>query len=65
MVPFMKTRVLGLLGLMAALACPSLQAFDVPRHVYTFDRLAEAQADGFEDEKPLLLIFADPKKEPS
>lgn len=58
-------KIPALLSLAAALSLASLQAFDVPRHVYTFDRLTEAQNDAFEDEKPLLLIFADPKKEPT
>ena len=55
----------GLLLTGLAISLAPLQAFDVPRHVYTVDRLEEAQNDAFEDEKPLLLIYADPKKEPA
>ena len=43
----------------------SVQAFEVPRYVYDFERLAEAQAEGFEDKKPMLFLLADPAKEPT
>lgn len=54
-------------GLIAALliAVTPAGAFDVPKHVYTFDRLPEAQNEGFAEEEPLLLLYADPKKEPT
>ena len=42
-----------------------LAAFEVPRYVFDFDRLAEAQSEAYEDKKPLLLLYADPKKNPT
>lgn len=66
----MKTgkHLLLITGAVAALlpALPaSVEGFEVPRHVYTFDRLPEAQKDGYDDKKPLLLLYADPKKKPT
>jgi len=54
-------------GLVAALliAAAPARAFDVPKHVYTFERLSEAQSEGYEEEDPLLLLYADPKKAPT
>ena len=43
----------------------SLRAFEVPSHVFTFERLSEAQSEGYEEEEPLLLLYADPKKKPT
>ena len=41
------------------------RAFDVPRHVFPFERLSEAQQEAFTDKAPLLLLYADPKKVPT
>lgn len=61
-------RMLVVAGAAAALIpafVAPVEGFEVPRHVYGFDRLAEAQNDGMDDKKPLLLLYADPKKEPT
>ena len=49
----------------AFLAPGWLQAFDVPRHAFSFERLEEAQKEAFTDKSPVLLLLADPKKEPT
>jgi len=58
-----------LAGSIAALLAPGFVApaagFEVPRYVFSFDQLPQAQAEGYEDEKPLLFLYADPKKKPT
>ena len=47
------------------LVAPMARAFDVPRHVYTMDRLAEAQAAAWTDKKPIIFLYTDPKIKPT
>ncbi len=64
----MRNPFRGLIaGGVAALACFThlASAFDVPRHVFFFDRLAEAQQESYEDKDPLLILYTDPKAQPS
>ena len=61
-------RTIILTGAIAAMVpgfTASVRAFEVPKYVFGFDRLEEAQTSGFEDKKPLLLMLADPAKEPT
>lgn len=48
-----------------SLTCATGWSFDVPRHVFEFEKLGKAQEQSVEDKKPLLLVYADPKKEVS
>lgn len=34
-------------------------ALDLPRHVYTFDRLEEAKAEALEDGEPVVFVYTD------
>lgn len=49
----------------ASLTCATSWSFEVPRHVFQFEELKEAQEQSVEDKKPLLLVYADPKTEVS
>lgn len=48
-----------------ALFAGKANAFDVPRHAFSFDRLEIAQQEAFSDKSPLVLLLADPKKQPT
>lgn len=50
----MQILILLLAGVLPALA------LEIPRHVYTFDRLAEAQAAALEEREPIVFVYTDP-----
>jgi len=50
----MKILSLLFLGLIPALA------LDIPRHVYTLDKLEEAKAEAMEKSEPIIFVYTDP-----
>ena len=50
----MKIICLLLLGLIPALA------LEIPRHVYTLDKLDEAKAEAMEKSEPVIFVYTDP-----
>ena len=50
----MKLITLILLGALPALA------LDIPRHVYTLDKLEEAKAEALEKSEPVVFVYTDP-----
>lgn len=50
----MKIFSLLLLGLIPALA------LEIPRHVYTLDKLEEAKAEALEKSEPIIFVYTDP-----
>ncbi|MGJ8725186.1 MAG: hypothetical protein ACSHYB_11560 [Roseibacillus sp.] len=50
----MKVLALLILGFVPALA------LDIPRHVYTLDKLEEAKAEALEKSEPIIFVYTDP-----
>ena len=50
----MKIISLLLIGLIPAFA------LDIPRHVYTLDKLEEAKAEALEKSEPVIFVYTDP-----
>ena len=50
----MKILSLLFLGLIPALA------LDIPRHVYTLDKLEEAKAEAMKKSEPIIFVYTDP-----
>lgn len=50
----MKIPALLFLGLIPAFA------LEIPRHVYTLDKLEEAKAEAIEKSEPIIFVYTDP-----
>jgi hypothetical protein len=50
----MKIISLLLLGVLPALA------LEIPRHVFTLDKLEEAKAEAIEKNEPIIFVYTDP-----
>ncbi|MBK1833132.1 hypothetical protein [Roseibacillus ishigakijimensis] len=42
-----------------AFSVTSLFGMDLPRHVFTLDKLAEAKAEASENKQPLIFVYTD------